>query len=243
MNKRSIPSIDEINRRCKSLCNYKTKKIIYEDDNYGFSDGNNKTGKCGKCYDKILIWNMPCVKTCPGASDWCMRYCYNAAYNNMYEWEGNFRKYSSDSGGLRRELTDQLKELCSSKSIAVRLHSSGDFFSNNYIDFWIKIMKETPNIRYWSYTRSWRVEELSDKIAELHSIPNLSLYYSWDNTMGCPKNKAKLAIVCNNNLEVNSYSNQKEYIICPEQYNLVNSCAECGSCIGGDGRSVVFIAH
>lgn len=44
----------------------------------GLETGNKKTGKSGRIYDKILVWNIPPRITCPGVSDWCSTHCYNA---------------------------------------------------------------------------------------------------------------------------------------------------------------------
>lgn len=47
----------------------------------GLETGNKKTGKSGRIYDKILVWNIPPRITCPGVSDWCSTHCYNADGN------------------------------------------------------------------------------------------------------------------------------------------------------------------
>lgn len=44
----------------------------------GLENGNGKTGNSGKLFDKIFVWNLPPVITCPGILDWCKCNCYNA---------------------------------------------------------------------------------------------------------------------------------------------------------------------
>ena len=66
----------------------------------GLETGNKKTGKSGRIYDKILVWNIPPRITCPGVSDWCSTHCYNAdARKDVYTidrwcenlWDFHFR--------------------------------------------------------------------------------------------------------------------------------------------------------
>lgn len=44
----------------------------------GLETGNRKIGQTGSQYDSMFVWNLPAVSTCPGATAWCRRYCYNA---------------------------------------------------------------------------------------------------------------------------------------------------------------------
>src|SRR5229473_3769257 len=43
----------------------------------GLSPGNSKTGTTGEIYKSVLLWNLPAVACCPGASEWCLTHCYN----------------------------------------------------------------------------------------------------------------------------------------------------------------------
>ena len=49
-----------------------------DDTAQGLEAGNRKTGQSGNLYRRMFVWNLPSVATCPGASSWCLRYCYNA---------------------------------------------------------------------------------------------------------------------------------------------------------------------
>lgn len=55
-----------------------------------------------------------------------------------------------------------------------RLHTSGDFFSEDYARAWAATILKYPNVRFWTYTRSlWAIPLLMD-------CPNLSIYISSD---------------------------------------------------------------
>ena len=128
----------------------------------GMENGNTKTGECGKVYDKIFVWNLPPVITCPGLSEWCKFNCYNA--DNRYDkfpidkWCENLWWVLNKKEVLSNKIQLQLDEYRLQK-VAVRIHSSGDFFSKEYIEFWKKIIERNPWVDFWAYTRSWCVEE------------------------------------------------------------------------------------
>lgn len=60
------------------------------------------------------------------------------------------------------------------KSLHFRLHTSGDFFSEDYALAWAATISKYPNVRFWTYTRSlWAVPLLME-------CRNLSIYISSD---------------------------------------------------------------
>ena len=123
----------------------------------GLETGNKKTGKSGRIYDKILVWNIPPRITCPGVSDWCSTHCYNAdARKDVYtidRWCENLWDFHFRLPELKDKIENQINE--TTGRCAVRLHSSGDFFSEEYIDFWKEIILEFPKVSFWGYTRTW----------------------------------------------------------------------------------------
>ena len=121
----------------------------------GLETGNKKTGKSGRIYDKILVWNIPPRITCPGVSDWCSTHCYNAdARKDVYtidRWCENLWDFHFRLPELKDKIENQINE--TTGRCAVRLHSSGDFFSEEYIDFWKEIILEFPKVSFWGYAR------------------------------------------------------------------------------------------
>lgn len=59
-----------------------------------------------------------------------------------------------------------------------RLHWAGDFFSLEYAEAWAEVMREFPQVRFWTYTRSFRSGE--NFIEPLLTVDNLTLYLSCD---------------------------------------------------------------
>ncbi len=36
----------------------------------------------------------------------------------------------------------------------LRIHSSGDFFSQAYFNMWVQIARDNPNVNFWAFTKS-----------------------------------------------------------------------------------------
>jgi hypothetical protein len=68
----------------------------------------------------------------------------------------------------------------------VRIHVSGDFFSAAYVRAWIAIVRACPATRFFAYTRSWRVADMTGPLAELARCRNVRLWYSCDRDTGIP---------------------------------------------------------
>lgn len=212
----------------------------------GFESGNSKTGNSGRLFDKVFVWNLPPVITCPGITEWCRRNCYNADDRvekfPINRWCENLWWVQNKKDILQNKLISQLDEF-RTKRIAVRIHSSGDFFSHNYIAFWKEIIKQSPNVFFWAYTRSWAVDELSEDIKELSNLYNLNLILSCDETMEQPILGLAKSIVYDSDDDIRIAEERKDGVLCPEQYNLVRSCADCGICIKKTSRNVYFTLH
>lgn len=131
------------------------------------------------------MWNLPPFVTCPGASEWCTFNCYNLdSRTEVYpieDWRINLWLFLNEEKGLQERIERQLQKM--EGTCAVRIHSSGDFFSNGYISFWERIISSFQHVTFWAYTRSWAVDKLSDSIYQLSKQKNLSLFASYDLSM------------------------------------------------------------
>jgi hypothetical protein len=92
-----------------------------------------------KLYD-ILIFDLPAVETCLNCED-CKSKCYALKAQRMYTETRIYRStnlaiFNNNPIELKYLLVNQLN---SSNKGTVRIHSSGDFFSQSYIDFWYSI--------------------------------------------------------------------------------------------------------
>lgn len=198
--------------------------------------GNSKTGFSNKNIEAVYVWNIPAVATCPGASNWCKKHCYNGDYRDKFphdKWRANWEWFESD----HKDLSDKLCTLLNrEKKTAMRIHSSGDFYSKKYIEFWLSVVEECPNTLFWAYTRSWVIPKLISPLRLLHQLPNIQLFASWDETMPKPPKGWRLSIVSD---DMSSLPNG---IQCPEEYSKIN-CIDCKFCLLDGSRNVFFTEH
>jgi hypothetical protein len=115
-------------------------------------------------------WNIPSGWTCPAAEQ-CLakadRYtgkitngaaqkfkCYSA----MTERYPSVRKrlWSNFEAVVKKSPDEVCKELqcLPAKVRLVRIHASGDFFSQNYFDGWLQFIRSKPDVHFWAFTKS-----------------------------------------------------------------------------------------
>jgi len=129
-----------------------------------------------KYYEGVVYeWNLPSGFSCPFALECLVKVdrhtgkfdnrsnayrCYSAMQERFpavreHRWK-NF-DFLRDGG---------IPEL-PKKAEAVRIHMSGDFYSQDYFDMWLQICRDNPNVEFWAYTKS-----LNYWVNRLNEIPN-----------------------------------------------------------------------
>lgn len=117
-------------------------------------NGNSKLTK------GIWIFNLPPGKSCLRCKD-CYTTCYAMKAYRQYStvracWDKHYDLARNDLDGLRHMITFQLAKLLrAGKEIkAVRIHSAGDFFSQEYVDMWQLIANMFPQVKFFAFTKS-----------------------------------------------------------------------------------------
>lgn len=111
---------------------------------------------------ETFIYSMPPVTTCPGATASCKQDCYaikaykqypnvRTAWNHNYALSGTEDFVNAVAYYLANELSSKRK---SSKFRHFRIHESGDFYTQEYLDKWIAIARMFPQIEFLAYTKS-----------------------------------------------------------------------------------------
>lgn len=209
--------------------------------------GNSKTGKCGVIYKSMHVWNLPPYVTCPCSTEWCLHNCYNADNRRnkfpLDMWAENWWMSINNAAALRSSILKQLHQ--SDTPCAVRVHSSGDFFSKDYTCLWIDIAISAPDTMFWAYTRSWADSKLYPYLRDLGRLKNFQLFASYDSTMDIttlPQWRASL--VFSGIEKATEYIQQHEHVIlCPEQNGMADNCASCGICIKENYLNIAFLFH
>lgn len=241
MLKRLQPTTETIRKRGERLRAFRLLEPLAAATVGGLEPGNSKTGTSGSKAATVLVWNLPAVVTCPGASKWCLSHCYNGddrpTTYPVSLWQANWHDYDQRRAQLKAQISAQLHAAVA--PTAVRIHSSGDFFSENYIRFWIDICLEFDEIAFWAYTRSWVHAHLRPCLEELRALRNVQLFASHDFSMPEPPADWRVSRVC-------AEQATPARLVCPEQTNQTPNCASCGYCFQAPNerfRDVTFYEH
>jgi hypothetical protein len=121
-----------------------------------FSLGNRKLP------NTTAIWNLPSGKTCPMATEQCKKWCYAKKAEKLYPQVLPFRERNLKLSQQDDFIKLVNKELSQVKNIKqVRIHESGDFYNQQYLNKWIKIAKTNPNIIFYAYTKCYHFNYLN----------------------------------------------------------------------------------
>ena len=190
--------------------------------------------------------------SCPGATSICEKVCYAGKLEKVYKgvkavllhnWE---LLKNADHDTMESLLDDMIKDFvkdCEKRGAEklFRIHWDGDFFSEDYAFAWKHVIMNNPDVKFWVYTRVAAAAEI------LHSLDNLSLYYSTDseNTNEAKRLSndygIKLAYLADTfamgKEQLKTLIN-KTAVPCPENNKKIplidmggSACVKCGQCV------------
>jgi len=136
--------------------------------------GNTKLGPI------IHTWTLPAFKTCPGRTAACAAVCYGQRgfYTMPSVNDGVEQNYrASKRANFARKVIQQIRK---EKIRLVRWHPAGDFYDEEYIQKWIRIVSRCGATQFYGYTRAWRVPRLLPRLLELNARTNTILWWSTD---------------------------------------------------------------
>lgn len=186
---------------------------VYRKKDYHFQLGNHKLPKT------TAIFNLPRLKTCPGATELCKKFCYAGKAEKIYPQVPAYRerKYQlSLSSSFVNEISSELEHL-GPKIDAIRIHESGDFYDQEYLNKWVEIANKFSGLKFYAYTKSYFLD-FSSKPSNM--IVRLSLD-------GTSNSIAQSAVALFDGVAWmnGSKDKEKEYFTCP------GSCKTCTYCL------------
>lgn len=144
------------------------------------SEGTTKLGK------SILGWSVPAISTCPGKSSVCSRYCYATHGRFVTERVKKLMDWRYEQS-KRKDFAEQMAgEIFRRGVLVCRVHVSGDFYSPSYTQKWIEIAARSKAVRFFAYSRSWRIEKIRPLLYAFGALPNVRLWLSADSDTGQP---------------------------------------------------------
>jgi hypothetical protein len=132
---------------------------------------NRKLGK------NVGVFNLPARKTCPGATSYCGKICYAMKAERCYKSARDSREKNYQASLGLDFVTNMIAELTKfrTKGDKVRIHESGDFYSQEYLDKWIAIAATFPaSIVFLAYTKMY------DRLDFSRKPENMIIYASYD---------------------------------------------------------------
>lgn len=134
------------------------------------SKNNTKLVSTGKIRKLLVVgFNLPAGDTCPFAGK-CKDYCYAKTGNFVYPNVKKSLQANYEASKQPDFVQNMIDELSCSGASWVRLHSSGDFYSKEYVGSWRQICKALPNMEFYAYTKSWRLFGTKSLPKNLHLI-------------------------------------------------------------------------
>lgn len=206
-----------------------------------WSRGNTKLGSGIATYSTLP---GKLLGTCPGSSDECEAVCYaKRAVQNP--WVGTLWKDNQARGD------DIPPPPLWAKTI--RFHVSGDFHTVGYIRAWIKLAADRPDVTFFGYTRSWRVDYLLPDLETFRALPNVHLFASVDASMSDEPPAGWRIAWLEGDLRVELHPGgaagkahrinrirPSRVLVCPEERGIKANCQECGYCFR-KGADVYFL--
>jgi len=144
--------------------------------------GNLKMGK------NVYLFNLPPVVTCK-PTKWCLAgrngkpACYALRNNFIFPSVKKAAKERLRLSKLKNFTSRMIKEINKKNVKYFRWHSSGDFYSKEYIRKVFKIAKNCPETLFRTTTRR---RDFKKELIELNSLPNFIVRESLDTEIQKP---------------------------------------------------------
>ncbi|HEY5960767.1 MAG TPA: hypothetical protein VIV60_29635, partial [Polyangiaceae bacterium] len=121
----------------------------------------------------------------------------------------------------------------------IRIHSSGDFFSLEYLRAWQEVARRNPGITFFTYTRTWIFADYRAALAECP--PNMIVLWSTDPSMPDPRDIGRTDGISWINVDARAPLAPNCLKQATKHTNNPRGCNVCGICTRG--RSVCLIKH
>lgn len=178
------------------------------------------------------IFNLPHLVTCPGATADCKAYCYARKAEVQYKQVLPYRYTNLALSKAKDFVANMVAEITRLKLRTIRIHESGDFYNQAYVNKWTAIAKALPSVRFTFYTKSFHLFDFT----KLRALPNVTAFASIDPTTPIERlyparDWDKATVICK------GAEAPKGFFVCP------GSCKECSHCYKAHATSVAFHQH
>jgi len=188
--------------------------------------------------------------SCPGATEACKE-CYAMKHRHLWPavqdaFARNWKLIQSFE--KKNDVFSAVIMLSGSISDSniFRIHESGDFYSQWYVDVWDRVIKTRKDVSFWAYTRSFDLN-----YGKILKNKNFMLWASADkyNLNEAEKMANRYKAVRLAYGPINKIEDAPENsFVCPvtsKKINVEGACEKCKFCITRDAarKNVTFIKH
>jgi len=120
-----------------------------------------------------LIFSLPYGTTCLVCAD-CIKDCY-ASYREWIENVHDSRMFNLKASMYTPELLKKMlvNQLDMTSIPVVRIHESGDFYDQDYIDMWGEVAKQFKDKKFYAYTKVLDLkDENGKKLLDFSKLPS-----------------------------------------------------------------------
>ena len=121
----------------------------------------------------IPCWSLPALTTCHASTPMCRDRCYAKKTERLYK---NVRpcRLLNLNASLKPTFVDDM--VASIKKLGVtrfRIHEGGDFYSQSYLNKWLEICRQLPDVTFLTFTKAgklfkWR--RVPKNLVVFHSV-------------------------------------------------------------------------
>ncbi len=171
-----------------------------------------------RLYSLTLVERETCPTTC---------HHWNDCYGNNMPFAHRYKNANIDLL-LEREIESLL--LKHKEGIVVRLHVLGDFYSVEYVNFWLEMLEKHPKLCIFGYTAR-RGDNIAHAIWRMNKAfpERCVIRHSGNSEADEPHGDSQEPFI-----EDWSYAAEESFtgksFDCPEQTGAVKDCASCGLC-------------
>lgn len=199
--------------------------IAKQKEQLKISFGNKKLPK------DTMIFNIPAVVTCPLKTSLCAKICYAKKAERLHPPVLPARQHNLKlirEGKFKDLMIDSIKQN-HHKIKTIRIHESGDFFRQSYIDDWFSVAMQYPEFIFYVYTKSFHLDYSKKP-------KNFVLIASFDDSTD------KLRLDAYNKIR-EQFNNTFTIIPKDQKADCIADCSKCSKCWTETGQNITVKKH
>jgi len=185
----------------------------------------------------IPTFSLPAETTCSNSTNLCRKFCYAKKAERMYPATLPSRQKNFKESKEWKFIGDVVKYIIKHNIKYLRIHESGDFYSQQYLDKWCYIATLCRDTKFLAYTQMYNLDTVTLK------PDNLIIYWSvWPDSINVPDKGLFAYVIDNGKNKISNKLDKKSIKECPKENIKGMTCDKCLWCFDGKGN-IKFKLH